>query len=252
MHGGLDPVVRMKHRDSAAQDRSENALSRCVAAVEVEAAYLQNVCLAGLNVIWVLPVYLQLAGYMLVYLAPVVSALVYSVSAPVLIGCTDLPNTGVVRQVRRDALAAAPARAPLQPLSPLAEHRHGVPVPAVPVLAHSVAALILTGILHPRCVAGADPVLVAAQIAPSASDQEKCSVEKGCAEAELLRGQSHRQPLPPAPRQHSPRWPRSHAALHCHSLLLQISVPSGAARRRLPDVFRVCPFFGLIVLECLE
>ena len=33
---------------------------------------------------------------------------------------------------------------------------------------------------------------------------------------------------------------------------LQISVPSGAARRRLPDVFRVCPFFGLVVLECLE
>ena len=40
-------------------------------------------------------------------LVPVVSALVYSVAARILIGCTDLPNIGAIRQVRRDALAAA-------------------------------------------------------------------------------------------------------------------------------------------------
>lgn len=162
MYGGLDPVVRMKYRDSAAQDRSENALSRCVVAVEVEAENLQAVRLAVLNVIWVLPLFLQFAGYMHILLAAVVSALVYSVSAPVLVGCTDIPTTGAVRQVRRDALAAAPAWAPLQPLSPLAEHRRGVPVLAVSVLARSVATLVPTGMVHLLCVAGADPALVAA------------------------------------------------------------------------------------------
>lgn len=84
-------MVRMKRQ--TALDRSETALSRRAVAVEVEAAYLQVVCLAALNVIWVLPVFLQLAGYMHILLAPVVSALVYSVAAPVLVGCIDLLNT---------------------------------------------------------------------------------------------------------------------------------------------------------------
>ena len=157
---------------------------------------------------------------------------------------------------RRDGLAPV---ALAWPFLRFAGHRHVWPAPAARVSVCSAAVSHLAGYAVRLFVLAAIPAHGAAgRTAPAAHPQKNplilCGLAVGLhgAVAEQFRRRFRGQSFLPARSPCVPRCPSCQAASRCHSVLLRISVPSGAARWTQLDVLAACLSGGRFALEYQE